>query len=133
MRMEAISRLLINFLTNMILKNGQKLPMPMLEIEFLLWLGKLKTQTQMSALRLEVAESIGLRRPNEFGALWVIDFPLLDWDEENERFHAIHHPFTAPKNEHINLLSTNPKKVLANAYDLVINGNEVGGGSTRIQ
>ena len=91
-----------------------------------------KTQTQMSALRLEVAESIGLRRPNEFGALWVIDFPLLDWDEENERFHAIHHPFTAPKNEHINLLSTNPKKVLANAYDLVINGNEVGGGSIRI-
>ena len=91
-----------------------------------------RTQTQMSALRLEVAESIGLRRPNEFGALWVIDFPLLDWDEENERFHAIHHPFTAPKNEHINLLSTNPKKVLANAYDLVINGNEVGGGSIRI-
>ena len=86
----------------------------------------------MSALRLEVAESIGLRRPDEFGALWVIDFPLLDWDEENERFHAIHHPFTAPKNEHINLLSTNPKKVLANAYDLVINGNEVGGGSIRI-
>ena len=91
-----------------------------------------RTQTQMGALRLEVAESIGLRRPNEFSALWVIDFPLLDWDEENERFHAIHHPFTAPKNEHINLLSTNPKKVLANAYDLVVNGNELGGGSIRI-
>lgn len=91
-----------------------------------------KVRTQLSALRLELAERLGLRKPNEFAPLWVLDFPLLEWDEETKRFHAMHHPFTAPKPGQIELLKTDPGAVRANAYDLVLNGNEIGGGSIRI-
>jgi len=91
-----------------------------------------KTRTQLSALRMELAEQLGLRNPEEFAPLWVVDFPLLEWDEETQRYHAMHHPFTAPKPEQIDLLETNPGVVNANAYDLVLNGNEIGGGSIRI-
>ena len=90
------------------------------------------TRTQLSALRMELAERLGLRNPEEFSPLWVIDFPLLEWDEEGNRYHAMHHPFTAPKSEQLNLLKTDPGSVKANAYDLVLNGNEIGGGSIRI-
>ena len=90
------------------------------------------TRTQLSALRMEIAEREGLRKANEFAALWVTDFPLLQWDEDTHRFHAMHHPFTAPKKEHLDLLLKEPEKVIADAYDLVLNGNEVGGGSIRI-
>ena len=91
-----------------------------------------KTRTQLSALRMELAEQLGLRDPEVFAPLWVVDFPLLEWDEESKRFHAMHHPFTAPKPEHMELLATDPAAVNANAYDLVLNGNEIGGGSIRI-
>ncbi len=91
-----------------------------------------KTRTQLSALRMEMAERLELRKPNEFAPLWVVDFPLLEWDEESGRYHAMHHPFTAPKPEDAHLLDTDPGKVRANAYDLVLNGNEIGGGSIRI-
>ncbi|MGB0366862.1 MAG: aspartate--tRNA ligase [Flavobacteriaceae bacterium] len=91
-----------------------------------------KTRTQLSALRMGLAEQLGLRNPEEFAPLWVVDFPLLEWDEETQRYHAMHHPFTAPKPEQIDLLETNPGAVNANAYDLVLNGNEIGGGSIRI-
>ncbi len=91
-----------------------------------------KTQTQLSALRMELAEQMGLRKADEFAALWVTDFPLLAWDEDTQRYHAMHHPFTAPKNEHLDWLSSAPEKVMAKAYDLVLNGNEIGGGSIRI-
>jgi aspartyl-tRNA synthetase len=91
-----------------------------------------KTRAQLSALRMELAERLGLRKPDEFAPLWVLDFPLLEWDEETERYHAMHHPFTSPKPEQIPLLETEPGKVKANAYDLVLNGNEIGGGSIRI-
>jgi len=91
-----------------------------------------KTRTQMSVLRMELAEALDLRDPKEFAPLWVLDFPLLEWDEESKRFHAMHHPFTSPKPEDINLLDTDPGKVRANAYDMVLNGNEIGGGSIRI-
>lgn len=91
-----------------------------------------KTRTRLSALRMELATRLGLRNPEEFAPLWVLDFPLLEWDEESERFHAMHHPFTSPKPEDITLLETNPGAVRANAYDLVLNGNEIGGGSIRI-
>ncbi|PQJ20004.1 MULTISPECIES: aspartate--tRNA ligase [Nonlabens] len=91
-----------------------------------------KTRTQLSALRMEMAERLGLRNPEEFAPLWVIDFPLLEWDEDTERYHAMHHPFTSPKPEDIEKLSTDPGNVRANAYDLVLNGNEIGGGSVRI-
>ena len=90
------------------------------------------TRTQLSALRMELAEKLGLRNPEEFSPLWVTDFPLLEWDEESNRYHAMHHPFTAPKPEQLNLLKTDPGSVKANAYDLVLNGNEIGGGSIRI-
>ncbi|PID69708.1 MAG: aspartate--tRNA ligase [Flavobacteriales bacterium] len=90
------------------------------------------TRTQLSALRMELAEQLGLRKKDEFAALWITDFPLLEWDEETKRYHAMHHPFTAPKPEDIDLLDTAPEKVRANAYDLVLNGNEIGGGSIRI-
>ena len=90
------------------------------------------TRTQLSALRMEMAEQLGLRKPGEFAPLWVVDFPLLEWDEETNRYHAMHHPFTAPKPEDAHLLDTEPGKVRANAYDLVLNGNEIGGGSIRI-
>ena len=91
-----------------------------------------KTRTQLSALRMELAEQMGLRNANEFAPLWVVDFPLLEWDEETDRFHAMHHPFTAPKPEQLELLDSAPGTVNANAYDLVLNGNEIGGGSIRI-
>ncbi|MDJ0644790.1 MAG: aspartate--tRNA ligase [Flavobacteriaceae bacterium] len=91
-----------------------------------------KVRVQLSALRMELAERLGLRKADEFAPLWVLDFPLLEWDEETERYHAMHHPFTSPKLEDIGLLATDPGKVRANAYDLVLNGNEIGGGSIRI-
>ncbi|TDS16122.1 aspartate--tRNA ligase [Sphingobacterium paludis] len=91
-----------------------------------------KTRTQLSALRMELGNRLGLRKPHEFAPLWVIDFPLLEWDEDTARFHAMHHPFTSPKQEDMHLLDSEPGKVRANAYDLVLNGNEIGGGSIRI-
>jgi len=91
-----------------------------------------KVRPQLSALRMELANRMGLRKPDEFAPLWVVDFPLLEWDEETNRYHAMHHPFTSPKPEDIALLQTDPGKVRANAYDLVLNGNEIGGGSIRI-
>ncbi|WP_405350636.1 aspartate--tRNA ligase [Nonlabens sp. Asnod3-H03] len=91
-----------------------------------------KTRTQLSALRMEMAERLGLRDPEVFAPLWVVDFPLLEWDEDTERYHAMHHPFTSPKPEDIDKLETDPGNVRANAYDLVMNGNEIGGGSVRI-
>jgi aspartyl-tRNA synthetase len=91
-----------------------------------------KTRTQLSALRMELATRLGLRNPEEFAPLWVVDFPLLELDEESGRYHAMHHPFTSPKPEDMALLETEPGKVRANAYDMVLNGNEIGGGSIRI-
>jgi len=91
-----------------------------------------KTLKQLGELRLAVAEKTGLRNPEIFAPLWVTDFPLLEWDEKSKRYHAMHHPFTSPKKEDLNLLNSSPEKVRANAYDLVLNGNEVGGGSIRI-
>ncbi|MBS7787839.1 aspartate--tRNA ligase [Flavobacterium sp. CYK-55] len=91
-----------------------------------------KTRTQLSALRMEIATRLGLRKPDEFAPLWVIDFPLLEKDEDSNRWHAMHHPFTSPKPEDMKLLETDPGKVRANAYDMVLNGNEIGGGSIRI-
>ena len=91
-----------------------------------------KTRTQLSSLRMHLANRLGLRKADEFAPLWVVDFPLLEWDEETKRYHAMHHPFTSPKPEDIPLLDREPGKVRANAYDLVLNGNEIGGGSIRI-
>lgn len=91
-----------------------------------------KVRAQLSALRMELAERLGLRKSNEFAPLWVVDFPLLEWDEDTERYHAMHHPFTSPKPGQIELLNSDPGAVKANAYDLVLNGNEIGGGSIRI-
>ncbi|WP_089666309.1 aspartate--tRNA ligase [Gramella sp. MAR_2010_147] len=91
-----------------------------------------KTRTQLSALRMHLGNELGLRKADEFAPLWVVDFPLLEWDEETKRFHAMHHPFTSPKKEDFALLETEPGRVRANAYDLVLNGNEIGGGSIRI-
>ncbi len=93
---------------------------------------RVKTQKQLCELRLEMGNRLGLRKAGEYKPLWVIDFPLLEWDEETQRYYAMHHPFTAPKPEHDAMLETNPGAVNANAYDLVINGNEIGGGSIRI-
>ena len=92
----------------------------------------MSTRTQLSALRMEMAERLGLRNPSEFAPLWVIDFPLLEKDEETGDYHAMHHPFTSPKPGQLALLDTDPDAVRANAYDLVLNGNEIGGGSIRI-
>lgn len=91
-----------------------------------------KVRAQLSALRMELAERLGLRDPKVFAPLWVIDFPLLELDEETGHYHAMHHPFTSPKPGQLELLDTNPGAVKANAYDLVLNGNEIGGGSIRI-
>ncbi len=91
-----------------------------------------KVRPQLSALRMEMAERLGLRKASEFAPLWVVDFPLLEWDEDTERYHAMHHPFTSPKTEDIAKLESDPGAVRANAYDLVLNGNEIGGGSIRI-
>ena len=91
-----------------------------------------KVRAQLSALRMELAERLGLRKPDEFAPLWVVDFPLLELDEETGNYHAMHHPFTSPKPGQMELLETSPGEVKANAYDLVLNGNEIGGGSIRI-
>ena len=91
-----------------------------------------RVRSQLSALRMHLAEHLGLRKASEFAPLWVVDFPLLEWDEETQRYHAMHHPFTSPKPGQLELLATNPGAVKANAYDLVLNGNEIGGGSIRI-
>jgi len=91
-----------------------------------------KVRKQLSELRLEIGSRLGLRDKDKFAALWVLDFPLLEWDEETERYHAMHHPFTSPKPEDIAMLDTDPKNVRANAYDMVVNGTEIGGGSIRI-
>ena len=91
-----------------------------------------KVRAQLSALRMELAERLGLRKADEFAPLWVVDFPLLELDEETGHYHAMHHPFTSPKPGQLELLDTNPGDVKANAYDLVLNGNEIGGGSIRI-
>jgi aspartyl-tRNA synthetase len=91
-----------------------------------------KTQTALSELRLEMANSLGLRKKDLFVPLWVVDFPLLEWNEEEKRYFAMHHPFTSPKPEDMHLMEKDPGKVRANAYDLVINGIEIGGGSVRI-
>jgi aspartyl-tRNA synthetase len=93
---------------------------------------KKQTQNALGLLRLEMASRLNLKDKNTFKPLWVVDFPLLEWDEEVQRFFAMHHPFTSPKPEDIPLLDSDPEKVRANAYDLVINGVEIGGGSIRI-
>ena len=90
------------------------------------------TLNALSELRLEMGGRLGLRIPGQYRPLWVVDFPLLEWDEKSNRFHAMHHPFTSPKLEDLKLFDTDPGKVHANAYDLVINGVEIGGGSIRI-
>ena len=91
-----------------------------------------KTRKALSTLRLHLSEKLGLRNSDAFAPLWVLDFPLLEWDEETEKYHAMHHPFTSPKPNDIEKLDTDPSRVRANAYDLVLNGNEIGGGSIRI-
>ena len=93
---------------------------------------RIKTQKALCELRLEMGNRLGLRNKDKFAPLWVIDFPLLEWDEETQRYYAMHHPFTSPKPEDISLLDTDPGKVRANAYDMVFNGVELGGGSIRI-
>ncbi|HEV8515405.1 MAG TPA: aspartate--tRNA ligase [Cyclobacteriaceae bacterium] len=91
-----------------------------------------KTRKALSELRLHVASQLGLRDKNKFAALWVLDFPLLEWNDETQRWHAMHHPFTSPKREDLKLLDSDPGNVRANAYDMVLNGTEIGGGSIRI-
>ena len=91
-----------------------------------------KTRKQLNELRLFVGSDLGLRNPHDFKPLWVVDFPLLEWDEDHNRFHAMHHPFTSPLPEDRELMNSDPGKVRANAYDMVINGVEIGGGSIRI-
>ena len=102
------------------------------DILFILSGDKDKVRTQLGALRVHVADNLGLKNPEEFKPLWVVDFPLLEWDEETGAFHAMHHPFTSPKPEQIDLIDSDPAAVRADAYDLVMNGNEIGGGSIRI-
>ena len=99
------------------------------DLTFIISGDKKKTLTQLGALRIHLAEKLGLRDKNKFKALWVTDFPMFEWDEESKRYHAMHHPFTSPVD---NLIEKDPGTTLANAYDLVINGNEIGGGSIRI-
>ena len=89
-------------------------------------------RVQIGNLRLKMGDDLGLRNSEEFAPVWITDFPLLYWDDELKKYNAMHHPFTSPKNDHIKFLDSNPEKVKANAYDLVINGNEIGGGSIRI-
>jgi aspartyl-tRNA synthetase len=97
---------------------------------------KRKTQNMLGVLRIEMGNRLGLRDPFNFAPLWVVDFPLVEWDDETQRFYAMHHPFTAPKPEHLELFYSDKKedleKVCANAYDFVLNGTELGGGSIRI-
>ncbi|MEM9894761.1 MAG: aspartate--tRNA ligase [Bacteroidota bacterium] len=90
------------------------------------------TRNALNELRLEMGDRLGLRNPDQVSAAWIVDFPLLEWDEETKRYHAMHHPFTSPKHEDVSLLETKPSEARANAYDLVINGVEAGGGSIRI-
>ena len=99
------------------------------DLTFIISGDKKKTLTQLGALRIHVAEKLGVRDKNKFKALWVTDFPMFEWDEESKRYHAMHHPFTSPVD---NTIEKDPGATLANAYDLVINGNEIGGGSIRI-
>jgi len=91
-----------------------------------------QTRKALGELRLEMGKRLGLRKSDQFSCLWVVDFPLLEWDEEAQRYFAMHHPFTSPLPEDIEMLGTDPGKVRANAYDMVINGVEIGGGSIRI-
>ena len=93
---------------------------------------KFKALTQLCALRLHVAELLGLRDPKKFAPLWIVDFPMFEWDDETERYYAMHHPFTSPKPEDVQYLESDPGRVRANAYDFVCNGTEIGGGSIRI-
>ena len=93
---------------------------------------KFKTLTRLCALRLEIGQQEGLRDPKKFAPLWVVDFPMFEWDEETQRFYAMHHPFTSPKPEDVQYLESDPGRVRANAYDFVCNGTEIGGGSIRI-
>ena len=102
------------------------------DMVFILSGPKFKTLTQLCALRLEVAQQLGLRDPKRFAPLWVVDFPMFEWDEETQRFYAMHHPFTSPKPEDYEYLESDPGRVRANAYDFVCNGTEIGGGSIRI-
>ena len=102
------------------------------DLIFILSGGVSQVRAQISALRLELAENLDLRKSDEFAPLWVTDFPLLEWDDESQKYHAMHHPFTSPKLDQLDLLEKSPEKVKANAYDLVLNGNEIGGGSIRI-
>ncbi len=102
------------------------------DMVFILCGKKFKTLTQLCALRLEVAQQLGLRDPQKFAPLWVVDFPLFEWDDETQRYYAVHHPFTSPKLEDVEFLDSDPGRVRANAYDFVCNGTEIGGGSIRI-
>ena len=102
------------------------------DMVFILCGKKFKALTQLCALRLEVGQQLGLRDPKKFAPLWVVDFPMFEWDEETERFYAMHHPFTSPKPEDAEYLESDPGRVRANAYDFVCNGTEIGGGSIRI-
>jgi aspartyl-tRNA synthetase len=113
-------------------KWAQKMGAEKGDLMFLLCGDTDKVRKQMSELRLEVAQQLGWRDPKVFAPLWVVDFPLLEWDEETERYHAMHHPFTSPKPNDIGKLDSDPAAVRANAYDLVMNGSEIGGGSIRI-
>ncbi|MFR9578041.1 MAG: aspartate--tRNA ligase, partial [Rikenellaceae bacterium] len=102
------------------------------DMVFILCGAKFKALTQLCTLRLEVAERLGLRDNKVFKPLWIVDFPLFEWDEESGRYYAMHHPFTSPKPEDVEFLDSDPGKVRANAYDFVCNGVEIGGGSIRI-
>ncbi|MBR0330480.1 MAG: aspartate--tRNA ligase [Alistipes sp.] len=102
------------------------------DMVFILCGKKFKALTQLCALRLEVGQQLGLRDPKKFAPLWVVDFPMFEWDDETERFYAMHHPFTSPKPEDVEFLESDPGRVRANAYDFVCNGTEIGGGSIRI-
>ena len=102
------------------------------DILFILCGDSENVRKQLGALRVHVADNLNLKDPEQFTPLWVVDFPLLEWDEESNSYHAMHHPFTSPKSEHIKLIDSNPSAVRADAYDLVLNGNEIGGGSIRI-
>ena len=102
------------------------------DMVFILCGKKFKTLTQLCALRLEVAQQLGLRDPKKFAPLWIVDFPLFEWDDETQRYYAMHHPFTSPKPEDVQYIDSDPGRVRANAYDFVCNGTEIGGGSLRI-
>jgi len=102
------------------------------DILFILCGDSENVRKQLGALRVHVADNLNLKDPELFTPLWVVDFPLLEWDEESNSYHAMHHPFTSPKSEHIKLIDSDPSAVRADAYDLVLNGNEIGGGSIRI-